>query len=237
MIQTLAPIVLRKKTSAEIRAGLPLPLRILTSPKTTLALGATLAGLVFAPAAAGVALRAAPGILAKGARGVGKVIAPKSIKGAVGLAVGVPTAVGVLASSKTARGFVDPRETFKKGKKIGAIIEDPGKSRDILGIKEKSSLKEKVLTGAKAAGLVGAAAAVGIGAVAATKKIKGSLAERAQAKAAQELKAPRELGFVDPQPVGLGGVPVVPRQISPVGAPGATQKQAPIQNIIQIALR
>ena len=242
-LQTLAPIDLRRPSIREP----PKLLRFLGSPKLTLALGATLLGLVAAPIAAGAAIRAAPSFLLRFGKGTARAIRPRSVKGAIGLAVGVPTAIGVLASSRKARQFtktaLDPRESFKKGRKIAAIIEDPKKAQDILGLEKKASFKESVITGLKAAGFVGAAAAVAIGGAAALKKGRQILIERKAKKAAVEISSKKELtalGFTAPRPVGLGGVPVsvpVAQQIKPLEAPGALQRQAPIQNIIQISVR
>ena len=99
----------KKKTTAEIRAGLPLPLRVLTSPVTTAVLGATLGALLF------------PASALASAKVVGKALVPKTLKGALIAGVTVPTAVGVLSSSKKAREIVkttlDPRESIKRGKK------------------------------------------------------------------------------------------------------------------------
>lgn len=230
----------KKKTTAEIRAGLPLPLRILSSPKTTIALGATLGALLF------------PASAIAGVKAVGKALVPKTLKGALIAGVTVPTAVGVLSSSPKARKIIktaiDPRESVKRGKKIGEIIEEPKKAKRILGITEDMTTKEKIIAGAKKAGKVGAiiagVGAVGLGAKAIIPKIKETLAERkakkiiAQQEQAQRLAGLKQVGFTEARPVGLGGVPVaMPTQIQPVGAPQSTQRPRPIQNIIQIAVR
>jgi len=227
--------------------------KVLTSPKTTLALGATLATLLTAgaaaPAATSAALRAAPSVAARSvgkvAKGAVSLAKPKSIKGALGLAVGVPTAVGVLSSSakarKIAKTALDPRESIKRGQKLGGIIEDPSKAEDILGIKEKTTLKEKVLGGLKTAGIYGGAAAAIAGGAALTKK---ALQKRKEEKALEAQLQPTALGAAQPRPVGLGGVPIVqaqPTQSSPQitsrEAPQSTNGIKPIQNIIQIAVR
>lgn len=226
-LQTLTPIILKKKSAAEIRAGLPLPLRILTSPKTTLALGATLAGLLFAPATAAIALRAAPSLAAK--------IIPKTPLGAVKAVagVGLVSGLGISGVKKVTR------KVFKTSQTAGEIIAGKKPPADILGIKESQSFKEKVITGLKAAGLVGAAAAVGIGGAAALRKGSQILKERKAKKAAKEISSKKELaalGFTDPRPVGLGGIPATPLQISPVEAPSATKAGLPVSNIIQIQL-
>lgn len=241
----------KKKTGIaayrEKKGILPKAVKILTSPKTTIALGATLAGLLTAgaaaPAATGAALRATPGVLARGTARAGKAIMPKTAKGALKAAIIVPTAAGVFTSSKKARTVakkaIDPRESFKRGETIAEIIEDPSKTADVLGIKEKQSLKEKVITGLKAAGLVGAAAAVTVGGAAALKKGKAILDKRkAAAQKPVELKpSMRELGFTEPKPVGLGGIPVKQPKSSLIGAPQSTKTQPPVSNIIQIQVQ
>lgn len=148
-----APLIrLKPKTAREIRAGLPLPLRVLTSPKTTIALGATLATILFPAAIGRIAL------------GAGKFIVKKP-KTAL---LGIPTAAGILAVSPKARKLIDPRETFKRGKGLGGIIEDPSKLR----LPKDKTLKEKVIEVGKTAGLIGGAAAAVVGGAAVVKKIK-----------------------------------------------------------------
>jgi len=232
----------KKKTTAEIRAGLPLPLRVLTSPVTTAVLGATLGALLF------------PASALASAKVVGKALVPKTLKGALIAGVTVPTAVGVLSSSKKAREILkttlDPRENVKKGKKIGELIEEPKKAKEILGITEEMTLAEKIKAGAKKAGKVGAVVA-GVGALAvvgkkfipkaqdilAQRRVKKELAIIKEQEQAQRLAGLKQVGFTEPRPVGLGGVPVaVSPQIRPSGAPQSTQGARPIQNIIQIAV-
>ena len=225
VLQTLAPIILRKKTSAEIRAGLPLPLRILTSPKTTLALGAILGGLLFAPATAAVALRAAPSLAAK--------IIPKTPLGAVKAVAGVGLVSGLGVSGVTKI----TKKVFKTSQTAGEILAGKKPPADILGIKESQTFKEKVITGLKAAGLVGAAAAVGIGGAAELRKGSQILTERKAKKAATEISSKaelRKLGFTDPQPVGLGGIPISQPQKTLTQPRGETLRQQPVSNIIQI---
>ncbi len=133
----------------------------------------------------------------------------------------------------------DPRQNISRGKNISDLITGDKKPADILGIKEGSTLKEKVVAGLKAAGLVGAAAAVGIGGVAAVKKGKQILDERAAKKLAVEISKPSELkalGFTEPRPVGLGGIPVAVRETSPIAAPRTTNGTLPASNIIQISV-
>lgn len=229
----LDPIVLqpRKRSAAEIRSGLSFPLRVLTSPKTTLFLGATLASILNPVAAATLA------------RSAGRFLIPKTTKGAIKAAILIPTVAGALTSKKV-RGIVkstfDPRESVRRGKRIAEIIEDPSKARDVLGIKEKQTFKEKIITGLKGAGLIGAAAAVAIGGAAALKKGSEILRTRRERKAADEFlrsRSPRSLGFTDPLPVGLGGIPVAAPQKQLTGAPGKEISKPPIQNIIQIQVQ
>ncbi|MBR9679362.1 MAG: hypothetical protein GON13_03785 [Nanoarchaeota archaeon] len=219
-----------------------MPLKILTSPKTTIALGATLGALLF------------PASALAGTRVVGKMIVPKTLKGALIAGITIPTAAGVLSSSKKARTIVkttlDPRESIKRGKKIGEIIEEPKKAKEILGITEEMTLTEKIKAGAKTAGKVGAIIA-GVGAVGlGVKKVlptaqkilqqrraKKELEIIKEQEKAQKLAGLKQVGFTEARPVGLGGVPVaVPSQIQPIGAPQATQRPQPLQNIIQIAV-
>jgi len=148
-VQTLRPIVLKKLSRRELirtrRARLSRPLRVLTSPKTTLALGATLASLSFAPAAAiGVA------------RGVGRLLIPKKLSTALLL----PSAAVVLKESVTARRAAK-----------GILRGEPGKV--VAGLIERAPSRER--TRAEKTGLLGlgAAAIAGLGiGVAATKKGK-----------------------------------------------------------------
>lgn len=225
------------------RAKLSAPLRVLTSLKTTAVLGAVL-GTLLAPATA-----------LKSVRAVGKFIMPKTIKGALIGAVAVPTAVGVLSSSpKLRKGIktaLDPRESVKRGKALGEIIEDPKKTKTILGITEDMTTKEKVLAGLKKAGKFGAiiagagALAVGVKKVLPTaqkilaeRKAKKEIAIIKEQEQAQRLAGLKQVGFTEPQRVGLGGIPVAtPSQIQPVGAPQSTQRAQPIHNIIQIAIK
>lgn len=171
---------------------------------------------------------AAPKILPK----VGKALVPKTLKGAAAAI----TVGGILTTSKKARTMAKdlPGTLYKKGKTIGEIIEEPGKAEDILGIKKGMTTKEKLIEGAKKAGLVGAGAAAVVGGVAAGKKIIEKVKEK---KLPDSFK---ELGFTDPKPVGLGGVPVAIRQpvgVTPSQAPQSQKMAQPINNIIQISVR
>lgn len=202
----------------------------------------TIKAAVGAATAASFLIPGAGAAAGRGAAAIGKSLIPKTVGGAIKAAILVPTAAGVLTSSKTARDIakkiINPVENIKRGKTIGELIEDPGKAEDILGLKNKN-IKEKVVAGLKAAGLVGAAAAVAVGGVAAVKKGKAMLEAWKEAKAEKSAELPstmKEFGFTEPQPVGLGGVPVTMPKNSLTGAPGSTQMQPPISNIIQIQI-
>jgi len=240
----LLPVIklTKKKTGlaayVEKKGFLPGVARVLTSPKTTIALGVTLGALLtggaLAPVATKAALRAAPGVLGRTSLKVGKKIMPTTLMGGAKLigGAGIAYGLGVPGIKKVTK------KIFKTGEKIGEIIDEPGKAADILGIKEDQTLKEKVITGLKAAGLVGAAAAVAIGGVAAVKKGKQILEERALkvGKPAQLEPGLKAMGFTEPRPVGLGGVPISPVPGIPTGAPGAPISRPGVSNIIQIQL-
>lgn len=190
----------------------------------------------------GLLAAANPAAAASLVRGAGKALVPKTIKGAATALITVPTAIGVLSASKKARSTVktilDPREAVKRGKKIGEIIEEPGKASDILGIREGATLKEKIVSGLKTGGKIGAVVAGGLAVGAALKKGKQILDERKAAKALDPGLA--SLGFTEPKRVGLGGVPIPEAetpQFTPLGAPQSTQGAQPLYNIIQIAVR
>jgi len=257
MVTTSPTIYLtpKKRTAAEIRADLPLPLRILTSPKTTLALGATLAALLtggaLAPAATSAALRAAPGVAARTLGKTAKFVAPKTLKGALAVGIGAPIAVGLLKESPKARELVkktiDPREGIKRGAELAKMIEDPKQLQEQL---KKEGLWETIKTGAKKGGKYGAIAAGVLGVAALVKAkapqkviefAKEKLAARKEAKALEAAKEAlpldpglRAMGFTEPLPVGLGGIPIrQPVGLAP-GAPGAPISQPAVSNIIQI---
>ncbi len=207
------------------RAKLPAPLRILTSLKTTAVLGATLGALVNPAAALGLV------------KGAGRFV----IKRPLLSLVGVPTAYGVLKSSAKAREItktaLDPREAVKRGGTLGGIIEEPKRAKELLGISEDMTTKEKILTGLKAGGKVGAV----IGGALAIKKgaptIKKFLETR-KAKKAEQLAGLKQIGFTEKRPVGLGGIPVAtPVQISSTKGLQEPITRPPVQNIIQIAIK
>jgi len=253
---TLEPIKLEKKKTGiaayrEKKGFLPGLVKVMTSPKTTIALGATLATLLtagaLAPAATGAALRAAPVAAVKIIPKTLKFIAPKTVKGALGMAIGVPVAVGVLKGSPKARELVkktlDPREGIKRGAEIAKMIEDPKQLTEQL---KKEGLWETIKSGAKKGGKYGAIAAGVLGVAAIAKKgvpfIKEKLAEKKARKVLEEAtKEPLQLepglkamGFTEPQPVGLGGIPISTPLGLPVGAPTAPIGQPAVSNIIQI---
>lgn len=203
------------------RATLPAPLRMLTSLKTTAVLGATLGALL------------SPATALKTLSGAGRLIMPKTLKGAVGMAIGVPTAYGVLKSSAKARTFakkaIDPREAIKRGEYIGGLVEDPKKLKS--KAEEKGwweATKEAGKKGGKY-GLIGA----------------GILGAGAVAKKIIDKRKQKDVGIVKNDlprvPSGLAH-PYVPQtiaprpQLSPIGQPQATKTPSPIQNIIQIQL-
>jgi len=142
-LQTLRPIILRKETTAQKRARLSLPLRVITSPKTTLALGATLGALLFAPAAAlGIA------------RGVGRLLVPKTLT----QALLIPSAATILVSSPTARRAARGVLTGEPGRVAASLIEKAPKTT-------KKKAEKTGLLGLGAAAIAG----LGLGAVVAKK--------------------------------------------------------------------
>ena len=180
-----------------------------------------------------IALAAAGPAIVAGAASLlpkaGRLLIPKTLKGkAAAITVG-----GILSVSKKARKATvrAPKTLFESGKTLGAIIEDPKKAGAILGIEGKDlTTKEKIIQGAKKAGLAGAGIAAVVGGVAVGKKIIESKKESSLSK----LAGLRDVGITSPKPVGLGGIPIV--QASPVlaGRPKEPITQQPIQNIIQI---
>jgi len=219
---TLPTIYLTKKkeTLAEKRAKLSKPLQILTSLKTTAVLGATL-GALLNPALAG---KAALGAV----KSVGRFVAKKPLLSVLG--------AGALISSSKLRKDVAalPAKTLGAGKKLGEIYEDPSKAADVLGIKKEGTTKENIIGAAKVAGVGGALIAGGLLAKKGIEKYKESKT------AIPDIKGLRSLGFTEPKPVGLGGVPVpvaVSPQISPSGAPQSKNGAKPLYNIIQISVR
>jgi len=236
MTQTIYLTSKKKKTGLaayrEKKGFLPGVARVLTSPKTTIALGATLGTLLtagaLAPAATGAAFRAAPAVVGRGSLSLGKKLMPKTLKGAVKgvLGAGVVYGLGAPGIKKVTK------KVFKTGENIGKIIDDPSKTGDVLGIKKDMSGKDKVIAGLKAAGIVGGVAAAGIVGAKALKKIQ----EKKAAAPQQLTPALKTLGFTEPRPVGIGGVPITQPQMTAPGAPGATKQSPAVSNIIQIQL-
>lgn len=206
------------------------PLKLLTSPKTTAVLSATLLGLLH-PATAGA--------LVKGA--VGKVAAKVAAHPIKTYTVGLLGA-GALSVSptlrETAKKYLSPKYIVGKGAYLGEKVEE------IVGKKTADTtlgFGEKVKEGLKKAGLIGGAVA-GAGAIAlgvskAVPYVKEKLAER---------KAKKEVGLISkdeavPSPTlshpyvqpQLAGYP----QISPLEPAGAIKQAPPIQNIIQIQVQ
>jgi len=219
---TLPTIYLTKKkeTLAEKRAKLSKPLQILTSLKTTAILGATL-GALLAPAAAG---RLALGAV----KGVGKFVAKRPLASVLG-------AGALISSAKLRKDVIAlPKKTLQAGGKLGEIYEDPSKASDVLGIKEGMTTKEKVVGAAKVAGVGGALIAGGIIAKKGIEKYKESKTT------IPDISGLKSVGFTEPKPVGLGGVPVsapISPQLKPSGVPQSTNGAKPYYNIIQIAVR
>ena len=241
----------------EKKGFLPGVVRVLTSPKTTIALGATLATLLtagaLAPAATGAFLRAAPAVAARGIGKSLKFVAPKTLKGAVAVGLGAPIAYGVLSKSKKARELIkktiDPREGVKRGEYLAGIIEDPKKLKTQL---KEEGLWETIKTSAKGGGKYAAIAAgvLGVATLVKTKApqkavsfVKGKLEARKMTKELEAAKEAQQLepglkamGFTEPLPVGLGGVPVSVTPVSGIGATGELKKQPAVSNIIQIQI-
>ena len=204
--------------------------------KTTLAL--TGAAAVLGSVATGMAFPALLPAVGRGALALGKFVAPKSVKSAALYTLG---AGALISSPKLRTALVGaPKKIFESGKKLGEIYEDPSKAKDILGIREDMTAKEKIIAGAKSAGKYGALLAGGLAVGALAKKamptVKGYLAKRKEDK----LMGLKQVGFTEARPVGLGGIPVTTPQVSPLGvsqAPGRALSPQPIHNIIQISVR
>jgi len=205
------------------RATLPAPLRMLTSLKTTAVLGATLGALL------------SPATATKTISGVGRLIMPKTLKGAVGMAIGVPTAYGVLKSSAKARTFakkaIDPREAIKRGEYVGGMIEEPKKFKKKA---EKEGWWEGVKEAGKKGGKYGLIGAGVLGAGAVAKKYLEKRKERKAGLLTTDTKREAVAPQLMPPLQRLGsGVGLAP-QVSPIQPSGATKTTPPIQNIIQI---
>jgi len=222
-----------KKSRKKIRAGKESGWGVIgTTLATTAVLGA--GTIATGGGTAGLAVR-------KGALVVGKKLMPKTIKQAgTMLLVG-----GVLSSSAKARSMLAsaPEKIYKSGRKLGEIIEDPSKARDILGITKDMTAKEKLIAGAKSAGKFGALVAGGLAVGTLAKKGIETYKERKLIKeqeSAQRLAGLKQVGFTEARPVGIGGVPVAIPGTAPLTSSRATPDTLtprPVQNIIQISVR
>lgn len=175
-------------------------LRILTSPKTTLALGATLAGLLVAPAAIG------RGVLF-GLRGLGR-----GFFGTPKRAFLTATGIGILQTSPKARTFLKEklRDPTAGGRILGGVIEDPSQ----LFPTAAESPFGRVGEFAKRAGIVGAGAALAAGAVATVQRFR----ERRAARAAVIPSAVLPTGI-------LPATPSLTPRTEPLGA---VEKETPV---------
>lgn len=223
MVRTTQPRLL---LNAPKKKAFPTPLEVLTSPLTTIALGATLGALLFPAAALGLAT------------GAGKKLFGTPLR-----ALGTVGAAGILTTSPKIRGLLDPRRTFQRGKEVGKIIEDPSKliPKDIT----PRTVGQKIKGIAKKAGLVGGVAAATVGGVVlakgAVKKVK-SLLPGAQA-ASQPVVTfdtlPRALPPSAPalstiaQPLGAVEAPQEPKAVSaqPAAFPAIRITNKPQNNI------
>ena len=186
----------QERRAAPRRAELSLPLRILTSPKTTAVLGGVLAGLIAFPTAVAAGVRAAPAAIGRAAFGT-----PRR---AIGTLIGVPTAAAVLAGSPIARRFaktaLDPRESFRRGQRLAEFIEDPTLiPTGPRGIPE----------GLKKAGIAGGILAAGAGLVVGGREIARRVRARQRDQPLAELPAgalPASIGTV------VGTIPVTPTE-------------------------
>lgn len=201
--------------------------KVVTSPKTTLALGATLGAIAtggaLAPVATKTALKGGVSLAGKGA----KALIPKSVKGAVKTlaGAGIVSGLGVSGIKKVGKTI------FEKGKTGGEIVAGKKSIGDVLGVGagDKILSKENLLKAVKTAGVIGAGA-LGVSA------IKNLLEKKKESETL--MPQTKALGFTDPQPVGLGGVPVVVSpQYTPSQAPQSTKQIQPLQNIIQIQVQ
>ena len=86
-------------------------------------------------------------------------IAPKTTKGVVTTALGVPLGIGVLSVSPTARSFLNPFKGHERGKKIGEFIEDPS---SIFPEQPKAPSLSDIIKGLGLAGLGGATVVGGL---------------------------------------------------------------------------
>lgn len=184
--------------------------KVLTSPKTTVVLGATLGALLFPSKALGLA------------KGAGRAIIPKTFKGAVKTAIIAPAAVGLLASSPRIRKIItktlSPKAQFERGKTIGGLVEDPSKFLP----KEKTgkSVGERVKDIALTTGLIGGGVAAAVGGVVLAKK------------GLTKVKSLLPTGQAQQPVVTFQQIPALP-SISTGAAPiGAVEKPTPLEKEI-----
>ncbi len=92
--------------------------------------------------------------------------------------------------------------------------------------------------GAIAAGILGVAAIAKKGVPFIAEKLKEKKARKVLEEATKEPlqldPGLRAMGFTEPQPVGIGGIPIKQPIGVPSGAPTATKTQPAVSNIIQI---
>lgn len=193
---------------------MPMPIRVLASPKLTAVLGTTLGALM---------------------TGGGLPAVFPAIKGGLWTLGGVATAEGLIQTSPRVEEFAKRKlRPEKVGKYLGEQIESFGKEK---AGSDQLTFKEKVKEGLKKAGLIGGALA-GAGALAygvtkAVPYVKKKLAERKKAEVglvSKDVARPYPTLEQPYLPSALVGYP----QISPTGAPQQQLTRPPIQNIIQI---
>lgn len=206
--------------AAKKRKTLPLPLRVLTSTKTTAVLGATLGALLFPSAALGLV------------KSAGRAAAPKTFGGAVRTAILAPVAGGLIVSSPKIRDIakrtLSPSAQFERGKFIGGLIEDPS---GLLPEQETAgSVGERIRQVAGAAGLVagGIAAATG-GVILAKKAVRGAAPITFQ-------QLPSSVAPVIEQPLGAVQPPEEEKKVAPTQLPTIKITNKP-QNNIDISFR
>jgi len=180
-------LVFHKQTAAKIRRGVVDTLDTLTAaftdPITFATEGRAAAvkksksrsGFENLPRTLGTTVVAGAAVLGAGTpigRGVVAKVIPKTPKGALVAAVGIPTGVAVLSGSKKARkvvkGVLDPRENLARGARLAEIIEGT------------RPIPEGVKQGLKSAGIVGGILGGGAILAAVIPKIKGRLAKKAE---------------------------------------------------------
>lgn len=188
-----------------------LPLKVLTSPITTVGLVGILATLKGVP--------------------IGKTL-KVGLPALIGIGVARETPALVEFIKRKAR-------PVRAGEFIGGKIEELRTGLEAEA--EKKPLKERIKEGLKKAGLIGGALAVATAGAVAVKKglpfIKTKLEERKAKKLAEaQFIQPVGLGVTEPIPVGIGGIPVS-MPLRPVEPITAIKQVPPIQNIIQLQIK